>query len=307
MDPMQARLRERQSLRAAMSLRSFHAMERLFMCPLIQLGDPTMVCPHCQLGSDKIRMADAMVRACEPPGSILHRCQLGGARIPKCATLLDRPAHTAPCESPECWPLPQGNGRCCSLCDGPSQLCTNHRWANSEVALCKDCILEARPCKVIEISGALETFTHRVVLSLLAKNPLNGITLLATKDSTLPYHDEIESSCHQWLVMLVNDIYEQDQAGEKRLSLQGNYSTREQYLAPGMCETASNAEWILEGKRTFSVSLVIPSFGSPKVFAEHQISLAAQSLTAYLAKSTLTSLVQPSTRLTNHDWRQTSD
>ena len=282
-------------------------MESLFMCLLIQLGDPTVVCPHCQLGSDEIRLADAMARASEPPAPILHRCQLGGARIPRCATLLNRPVHTAPCESPECWPLPQGNGRFCSLCDGPSQLCTNHRWANSEVALCRDCILDARTCKVIEISGALETFSHRVVLSLCAKNPLNGVPLLATRDSTLPYQDEIENACHQWLVMLVTDIYEQDQAGERRLSLQGNYGTREQYLTPGVCETVSKAEWALAGRRTFSVSLVMPSFGSPKVFAEHLISLAAQCLTAYLASSTLTSSEQPSPCLAINDWRPTSD
>ena len=255
----------------------------------------------------EVRAVDAAARNAEPPRHISHRCQKGGARTPRCATLLERPVYAAPCEGPECWPLPQGNGRVCKLCDGPSQLCINHRWANPEVDLCRDCILETRPSRVIEISGALETSAYRVVLSLSAKNPLNGASLRASRDSTLPYHDEIVKACSDWLMMLVADIYDQGQEDERRLNLQGQYGTREQYFTPGVSDDVAKAEWALAGRRTFTVALVIPSIGTAQVFAEHQTSLAAQSLTAFLASGTLASFVSPSPCLAINSWRPGSD
>ena len=163
---------DRLRLHTALSLQSFCAMERLWACPLVQLNKDCPQCRYCHRSLAEIRGSSN-----DPDDCLLHRCRAGSSRSILCTTFLNRPPVTAACLTPECWPLPAENCLHCSRCDRPSQLCASHRWACVGTQLCKDCIHEDRPCKVVEVSGCLEASSCGVSLTLKAVNPLYGEVL----------------------------------------------------------------------------------------------------------------------------------
>ena len=149
----------------------------------------------------------------------------------------------------------------------------------------KDCIHNARPCRVVEITGALETSSHGVILKLAAANSLTDVVLKSTRDSTLPYHDEIEAACYRWLFGLISDLYEQEQLGELRLGPQGGQHARAQCFASCFHEDVARQEWALAGRKSLAISIVMPPIGSSTTFVAHQVSQAAQCLARCLTSS----------------------
>ena len=161
--------RERRHMRALLSLESFHAMERLWACPLMAFSAAEPACRYRLRSQDEITASLG-----NPDIPLLHRCWAGSSRRINCPTFLNRQAMVGPCHTPECWPLPRGNGLHCIRCDGPSQLCAGHRWACVDMQLCTDCLHEDRPTKLMEVSGHLVTTSYGVVLELKSVNPVSG-------------------------------------------------------------------------------------------------------------------------------------
>ena len=127
-----------------------------------------------------------------------------------------------------------------------------------------------------------------MVLTLLGKMALSGETILEKRDSVLPYHDEVDSACRNWLVMLVSEVYEQCPEGSKRQSLDGIMRTKQEmavlYQGAGGPDVTSDVveqEWSLSGRRSFKIAFVMPDVDPARSFPGHNTVFAA----AFLASS----------------------
>ena len=269
------RQQERRHRRAFQSMDNFAAMERLWACPLMVFGPAELTCKYCLRSQDEIALSLG-----NPVVPLLHRCWAGSSRS-KCPNFRYSPEIRGPCLYLDCWPLPKGNGLHCARCDGPSQLCEGHRWACPDKLLCKDCIHEERPTRVMQILGHLDATSYGIVLELKAINPVSGEVARTARECVPPYHDEIEAACLSWLLELIASVYEQDDVNELRYNQDGYRWSRARF-AEGASDAASAQEWAIAGRRSIAVAILIPTSGLPVTFAEHQATAAARGLVQYL-------------------------
>ena len=278
----------KQGLRSAHALQAFAVRDRMHTWPAVALGTADIICQYCYRSMEHIR-----ARAAGNPGLqsavILHRCVRNSATGRLCPYDL-LAGKTEDCGRNFEWPLPPGNGLLCSNCDVGTQLCTSHRWACPELLLCRDCMYQERPLKIISVTPAISTTWYgTIMLSLLARKSFSGELIAMDRDTLPPDGYVIAKAGYDWLMLLVAGMYKEETTGARYCSEWEALTFRqlqERLVEQGTARIAlpdiTTNEWSLGGWRSFSVGVVIfDSEDHPsRTFYEHQLSEAS----AYMAR-----------------------